>query len=239
MRLFVIDRQGTSGNQEVEYSALRVKTILEKISEQEKKLLGFTVTKPTDLLISILAIAPPQVRPSVELGPEKRAEDDITNAYSRIVALNGRLNEMDSYERVMGVREIQKLIASIMVKLDKKYLPSVKEKMLKRKKATVKKIKSIEERLTSKEGRFRQHLMGKRVDFSARSVISPDPCLALDQVGVPERIAKNMTVPEEINEFNFEKIVELCKQGSVKYLLQPQVGKRNPNFIYLNNLRTP
>jgi DNA-directed RNA polymerase II subunit RPB1 len=82
-----------------------------------------------------------------------------------------------------------------MIKLDKKYLPTVKDKMLKGKKASAKKIKSIEERLTSKEGRFRQHLMGKRVDFSARSVISPDPFLALDEVGVPERIASNMTVP--------------------------------------------
>lgn len=49
----------------------------------------------------------------------------------------------------------------------------------------MKTIKSIEERLKSKEGRFRQNLMGKRVDFSARSVISPDACLALDELGVP------------------------------------------------------
>ncbi len=54
-------------------------------------MLGFTISKPVDLLISILAVAPPQVRPSVELGPEKRAEDDITNAYCRIVALNNQI----------------------------------------------------------------------------------------------------------------------------------------------------
>ncbi len=54
-----------------------------------------------------------------------------------------------------------------------------------RKKKVMKQIKSIEERLKGKEGRFRQHLMGKRVDFSARSVISPDASLALDELGVP------------------------------------------------------
>jgi DNA-directed RNA polymerase beta' subunit len=54
-----------------------------------------------------------------------------------------------------------------------------------RKKKVMKQIKSIEERLKSKEGRFRQNLMGKRVDFSARSVISPDSNLALDELGVP------------------------------------------------------
>jgi DNA-directed RNA polymerase beta' subunit len=238
MRLFVILKENER-NQEIEYSALKVKSILEKITKQEAELLGFTVTQPIDLLISILAIAPPQVRPSVELGPEKRAEDDITNAYARIVGLNNKIGQLDSYERVVGMKEIQTLIASIMVKLDKRYLPTIKERTVRKKKTTARKIKSLEERLVAKEGRFRQHLMGKRVDFSARSVISPDPFLALDEVGVPDRIAKNLTVPEEINELNFDRIVQLCKEGSVKYLLQPQVGRRSPNFIYLNNLTSP
>lgn len=175
----------------------------------------------------------------MELGPEKRAEDDITNTYARIVGVNSKISQMDSYERALGMREIQTLIASIMVKLDRRYLPSIKERTMRKKKTSARKIKSLEERLIAKEGRFRQHLMGKRVDFSARSVISPDPFLALDEVGVPERIAKNLTIPEEINELNFERIVDLCKQGSVKYLLQPEVGKRTPNFIYLNNLSSP
>jgi len=66
-----------------------------------------------------------------------------------------------------------------MVKIDQKYLPTLKEKPTNRKEFA-KKIKSLEERLTSKEGRFRQHLMGKRVDFCARSVITPDPFIAVD-----------------------------------------------------------
>ena len=78
--------------------------------------------------------------------------------------------------------------------------------------------------------------MGKRVDFSARTVISPDSQLDLDEIGVPERIASKLTVPEVIYEFNYERIVELCKQGKVKFLIQPQVGKRSPNFIYLNDI---
>lgn len=50
--------------------------------------MGFTKSKPMDLLISSLAVAPPQIRPSIEMNPEKRAEDDITLTYARIVALN-------------------------------------------------------------------------------------------------------------------------------------------------------
>lgn len=82
------------------------------------------------------------------------------------------------------MRDIQKIVGSIMVRLDKRYLPVLKEKHY-GKKNTIRKIKSLEERLVAKEGRFRQHLMGKRVDFSARSVISPDPYIALDELGVP------------------------------------------------------
>jgi DNA-directed RNA polymerase II subunit RPB1 len=57
-------------------------------------------------------------------------------------------------------------------------------------------IKSIGQRLKGKEGRVRGNLMGKRVDFSARSVITPDPNLSLDELGVPWSIALNMTIPE-------------------------------------------
>lgn len=78
---------------------------------------------------------------------------------------------------------MEKIVASIMVKVEKINIerPGGHGK----KKKTLKAIKSIEERLKSKEGRFRQHLMGKRVDFSARSVVSPDSNLALDELGVP------------------------------------------------------
>lgn len=69
--------------------------------------------------------------------------------------------------------------------------------------------------------------MGKRVDFSARSVISPDACLALDELGVPEKIARTLTVPEEITEWNYDRIVKLCKEGKVRYLLKPNEDKRN------------
>jgi len=78
---------------------------------------------------------------------------------------------------------MEKIIASIMVKVDRVNLQ--KPGGGGKKKKTLKVIKSIEERLKSKEGRFRQHLMGKRVDFSARSVVSPDSNLALDELGVP------------------------------------------------------
>ena len=61
-------------------------------------------------------------------------------------------------------------------------------------------LKSIKERLVGKTGRVRGNLMGKRVDFSARSVITPDPNLKISELGVPLKIAKNITFPEVVNE---------------------------------------
>lgn len=68
-------------------------------------------------------------------------------------------------------------------------------------------LKSVKQRLKSKEGRVRGNLMGKRVDFSARAVITPDPNLKIDQVGVPRTIASNLTYPEIVTPFNIDKWV--------------------------------
>lgn len=72
-------------------------------------------------------------------------------------------------------------------------------------------LKSVKQRLKGKEGRVRGNLMGKRVDFSARTVITPDPNLRIDQVGVPRSIAQNMTFPELVTPFNIDRFVELIK----------------------------
>ena len=66
-------------------------------------------------------------------------------------------------------------------------------------------LKSVKQRLKSKEGRIRGNLMGKRVDFSARAVITPDPNLSIDQVGVPRTIAQNLTFPEIVTPFNIDR----------------------------------
>ncbi len=67
--------------------------ILSGISREDAKALGFTKSKPTNLMIETLAVAPPQIRPSIEMNPEKRAEDDITSAYVRVVSINNELKK--------------------------------------------------------------------------------------------------------------------------------------------------
>jgi DNA-directed RNA polymerase II subunit RPB1 len=74
-------------------------------------------------------------------------------------------------------------------------------------------IKSLRQRIKGKEGRVRGNLMGKRVDFSARTVITGDPTISCDQVGVPRSIAYNMTFPETVSIHNIDKMKILVQNG--------------------------
>jgi len=77
-----------------------------------------------------------------------------------------------------------------------------------------KSIRALNQRLKGKHGRFRQNLLGKRVDFTGRTVISPDPNCAIDEVIVPVHMAQVLTYPERVNRYNFEKLKNLILQGS-------------------------
>ena len=73
------------------------------------------------------------------------------------------------------------------------------------------------ERLKGKDGRVRGNLIGKRVNFSARTVITPDPLIDVDEVGVPRKIASNLTFPEIVNQYNIDFIKKLVLAGSGVY----------------------
>ena len=78
-------------------------------------------------------------------------------------------------------------------------------------------MKTFTERLKGKEGRIRHNLMGKRVDYSARSVISPDANLDIDQLGVPYRVAMNLTFPETVNQYNINDLYKKVRNGNKVY----------------------
>ena len=90
-------------------------------------------------------------------------------------------------------------------------------------------LKSISQRLKGKEGRVRGNLMGKRVDFSARTVITGDPNLAIDEVGVPRTIARNLTYPEVVTPFNIDRLQELVDNGPLELPgARPAARARDP-----------
>lgn len=96
--------------------------------------------------------------------------------------------------------------------------------------APKKPTRGIVQRLKGKQGRFRGNLSGKRVDFSGRTVISPDPNLMIHQVGVPERVAKIMTYPEKVNSANLLKMKQLVRNGTNKHPGANYVQQRGSTF---------
>ena len=97
-------------------------------------------------------------------------------------------------------------------------------------------LKTLTQRLKGKEGRFRGSLSGKRVDFSSRTVISPDPNLDLSEVGVPESVAMKLTIPEIVTEWNIERMRRLVINGpdkfpGVNYIVRPDGVKIRLDFV--------
>eukprot|EP00352_Strombidinopsis_acuminata_P001830 CAMPEP_0176383234 /NCGR_PEP_ID=MMETSP0126-20121128/33334_1 /TAXON_ID=141414 ORGANISM="Strombidinopsis acuminatum, Strain SPMC142" /NCGR_SAMPLE_ID=MMETSP0126 /ASSEMBLY_ACC=CAM_ASM_000229 /LENGTH=211 /DNA_ID=CAMNT_0017748167 /DNA_START=32 /DNA_END=667 /DNA_ORIENTATION=- len=98
-------------------------------------------------------------------------------------------------------------------------------------------LKSIRERLKGKEGRLRGNLMGKRVDFSARTVITPDPNLKLDELGVPHKVATGLTVPEYVTPQNMHVLRQLVENGPTHWPGAKYIIRSDDKQIDLSYLR--
>ena len=190
----------------------QVKTIFEKITDEDIKYLGFSELwcRPEWLICSVLPVPPPSVRPSVKQGNSQRMDDDLTHKLQDIIKTNNivatkikneKIDDIDSWTQVL-----QYHIATL---IDNELSSGVKPSAHR----SGRPLKSIRQRLKGKEGRIRNNLMGKRVDFSARSVITPDPNIDLDELGVPTKIASNLTYPEVVNNININALNQLLQQG--------------------------
>jgi len=143
-----------------------------------------------------------------------KQDDDLTYQYRQIVKTNLSLSREESKGRPQHTsRDDAKLLQFYLATLVDNDLPGLPTSAHK----SGKKIKALRARLRGKEGRIRGNLMGKRVDFSARSVITPDPNLSLDQLGVPRTIAMNMTIPEVVNPLNIEQMRKLVENGPYEW----------------------
>ncbi|KMU82510.1 DNA-directed RNA polymerase II subunit RPB1 [Coccidioides immitis H538.4] len=165
------------------------------------------------MVITVLPVPPPPVRPSVLVGGSsggQRGEDDLTYKLAEIIRANQnvtRCEQEGSPEHV--VREFESLLQYHVATYMDNDIAGQPQAMQKSNRP----VKAIRGRLKGKEGRLRQNLMGKRVDFSARTVITGDPNLSLDEVGVPVSIAQTLTYPEVVTPYNINKLGQLIDNG--------------------------
>jgi DNA-directed RNA polymerase subunit A' len=201
---------------------------LEKIPDKDVRLLGVNpkVARPEWMVLSVIPVPPVTVRPSITLETGERSEDDLTHKLVDILRLNQRLAENLEAGAPQLILEDQWELVQYHVTT---YFDNEVSNIPPARHRSGRPLKTLAQRLKGKEGRFRHSLAGKRVDFSARTVISPDPNLRIDQVGIPTIIAKELTIPERATIYNIKKLKALVKNGEkypgANYVVTPD-GKR-------------
>ena len=160
------------------------------------KLMRESENKPEDLILRAIPVIPPDARPIIQLEGARFTTSDINNFYRRIIIRNERLKKV-----------IQLNAPAIILNNEKRMLQEVVDSLFdnaSRKKPIVKKdkrpLKSLTDRLKGKQGLFRQNLLGKRVDFSGRSVIVVGPELKMYEVGLPAMMVLKLFRPFIIHE---------------------------------------
>lgn len=170
--------------------------------------------RPEWMILTMLPVPPPALRPAIKSETAKH-EDDLVTAYIDILKHNRNLRNAKETKTEKSLKHyidlvnvfINGLITGKSKTGDSVIVFSTAGKQL----------KSIKERISAKDGRIRGNLNGKRVDFSARTVITPDPNIGLDEVGVPLEIAMVLTFPEVVTEENMSSMYRLLYNGHNQY----------------------
>lgn len=190
--------------------------ILRRITDGDADCLGFPkkFNRPEYMICTVMPVPPPSVRPSVRNDNGQRSEDDMTCSLLSIIKYNNQLKEKiaNSAKNAQAKDQIDiiwMLLQYEVAAFIDNTVPGIPPLQQRNGRAN----RSVIERLKSKEGRIRGNLMGKRVDFSARSVISPDPNIGIDELGVPYKIAMNLTFPEIVNTYNVDAMRLLVMNG--------------------------
>jgi len=221
---------------EVEY----VQRLFRRITDEDVAFMGFNPRwcRPDWMICSVLAIPPPQVRPSVVQENNQRSEDDLTHKLFEIIKTNkmllAKMDAEGSKANKGYIDELTNVLQYHIATLVDNQIPGVAPSAQRGGRP----LKSIQQRLGSKEGRIRYNLQGKRVEFSARSVITPDPNISIAELGVPMKIAMNLTVPERVTDFNRDKIYKLVQNGSATYPGAKTLVRADGRMISLAHVNT-
>jgi DNA-directed RNA polymerase II subunit RPB1 len=201
--------EATEGEQVSRWYGEDVFRVLDKVSDADARVMGFDPDRchPRDLLVYVLPVPPPAVRPTVSFGSQN-SENELTHKLQAIIKANQKMlrekQEGVGREAITEIREVlQEHLATYVSNKSTYYKPSTLSSTP---------FKSLSERLKGKYGRIRGNLMGKRVDFSARTVITGDPNIDVDEVGVPYSVAMTLTFPERVNAVNKKRLQETVRR---------------------------
>ncbi|OYR44536.1 MULTISPECIES: DNA-directed RNA polymerase subunit A' [unclassified Halorubrum] len=184
----------------------------EDIPNEDLEVLGIDAedSRPEWMILTVLPVPPVTTRPSITLDNGQRSEDDLTHKLVDIIRINQRFMEnREAGAPQLIIEDLWELLqyhVTTFVDNEISGTPPARHR-------SGRPLKTLSQRLKGKEGRFRGSLSGKRVNFSARTVISPDPTLSLNEVGVPDRVAKEMTQTLNVTERNVEEARQYVRNG--------------------------
>ncbi|KAK3336761.1 hypothetical protein B0T19DRAFT_50601 [Cercophora scortea] len=209
------DEEGVKTKEKNIISPENALSILRRMSEDDMIDIGVNIAqaRPEWMIVTVLPVPPPPVRPSISMdgtGTGMRNEDDLTYKLGDIIRANGNvrqaIQEGSPAHIVTDFENLLQYHVATYMDNDIAGQPQALQK-------SGRPVKAIRARLKGKEGRLRGNLMGKRVDFSARTVITGDANISLDEVGVPRSIARTLTYPETVTPYNIGKLTQLVQNG--------------------------
>lgn len=225
---FRLDKPTTFYRGKTRIFPTEVREILVKIPDEELAKVGVNTKnfRPEWSVLTALLVPPVTVRPSIILESGERSEDDLTHKLSDIIRANQRLWEnLNAGAPEVIIEDLWDLLQFHITT----FFDNTVTRIPPARHRSGQPLKTITERIKGKEGRIRKNLAGKRVNYSGRTVISPDPSIKINEVGVPYEIAKVVTVAETVNDMNIEKLKKLVARAGeypgANYVIRPD-GKR-------------
>ena len=184
----------------------------EDIPDEDIEVIGVDPerSRPEWMILTVLPVPPVTARPSITLDNGQRSEDDLTHKLVDIIRINQRFMEnREAGAPQLIIEDLWELLqyhVTTFIDNEISGTPPARHR-------SGRPLKTLSQRLKGKEGRFRGSLSGKRVNFSARTVISPDPTLSLNEVGVPDRVAKEMTQTLNVTKRNVDEARQYVANG--------------------------
>lgn len=211
--------------------------LLRRITDEDVDFMGFSRLwcRPDWMMCTVLAIPPPQVRPSVLQDNNQRSEDDITQKLIDIIKTNVTLNDkIFNNGKKNAIDEWTQLLQYHIATLVDNDIPGVAQSAQR----SGRPLKSYQQRIGTKDGRIRNNLQGKRVEYSARSVITPDPNISVTELGVPIKVAMNLTVPEMVTPYTIGRLYAMVQNGPDKYPGAKSILRAGGRLIGLKYVNT-
>jgi len=211
-----LEKPSTYLEDEKRLTPIDIRSRLERIPDEDLLPFGINpqAARPEWMILTVLPIPPVTMRPSITLESGERSEDDLTHKLGDIVRINQRLFEnINAGAPEIIIEDLWDLLQYHVTTFFDNEVPQLPPARHR----SGQPLKTLTGRIKSKEGRIRHNLAGKRTNFSARSVISPDPKLRINEVGVPKVIAMKLTVPERVTEWNIDYLKTFVERGSTEY----------------------